>query len=581
MARKYGRWITPILIILGIAVFSGCSKLELSGSLPANQPPVVKFVNIPNDSSYYSYNPPIYWYGNDMDGYITEYYYRIILKDSLGNPSDFIDTVGNPDSTWTMVESEADTIFMYASVDPDVYWEQYIFLTAKDDDGAYAPIIFKLLARNNHEPDTYLLTEFNRTFYSYPVLTDYYNGIRVEWIGSDSLDFPTEQPEFEYHWTLYGPFSIAAGRPDSTFSDSSMLYYESYDSTADEVWVSSTSETFYDLRTGYYVFRVISRDDALVPDSSALDSTGAMQSVGIIKVFEPYWVSEHDSLKDIMVIDDSRYRLYPGELTDEPANRAFIMDVLYEAGIDTVNMVSWLENGDRSNFRGNGGPETDELMKHRMLLILNDDWYEPLLDGAVIWYQRYLNVGGKIMLSGRQCFLVGRSNQTSPFNVYYGSSAGRFDGDNVLGHFAQDYFNLSGSHFPGWYPLPGTNTNLNQEMIGATAYITEFPDVSLDTLKVISAVNNFYDTLEIYLGGVEYLQRDNESETIYKFASYQPEVSGFDNWPVAVRYAPEITVNYSTVTAFQTSYYSFPLYYGETEDIIELMQLMLEWYGIR
>ena len=441
--------VAPLLIILTVMLLMGCSKLELKGTEPTNLPPVVRFVNVPNDSSTYSYNPTVYWIGDDVDGKITEYYYKVILKDSLpGGPVAYADSVGDPDSSWVVVEATTDTTFLYASLDPDIYWQQHIFLRARDDDGAYSTVKYKIFARNNHEPDTHLLTEFWRTYYSYPYITDQYSGLRIEWIGSDSLDFPDDQPDFQYRWALYGPFESA---DDTNSTDvfasydslgDSTITWSSYNPATGGLWVTDVDVRLFDLRSGWYLFRVRARDDAFVMDLSDTNAAGEIASIGTFHAMQPYWNSDHDSLKDILVIDDSRYLAFPGENNNSDGFREFYMKVLSDAGVDTVNMVSWVSNDPLNT------PDPDELVKHRMLLIIDDDWYTALGDSAVVWYSRYLDVGGKIMVNGRFSFRPGSRGENEPWVLYYGSNLGDISGQNPQGYFAADYFNSFGSWFP-------------------------------------------------------------------------------------------------------------------------------------
>ncbi|MCP4634310.1 MAG: T9SS type A sorting domain-containing protein [candidate division Zixibacteria bacterium] len=435
----------------------------------------------------------------------------------------------------------------------------------------------------NHPPETNLLTDFERTYYSYPYLTDYFSGLEVNWSATDSLD--PHEPDLDYHWELMGPFTA---RPDSTFDDTSMIYsaydstlnsivrWESFNEDNNDIWVRDTSTTIYNLRNGYYIFRVQARDDSLAEDTTYLWQDGSMKSVGILHAIQPYWNSEHDSALDILVVDHTYHDSpLPGNNGATDDYRSFHLQLLHESGIDTVNMISW-----RNCPRSTDTPEPEDIIKHRLLLLLNDDWTEEIGDSSINWYTRYLNVGGKIMVTGRQTFLRGRTNQMEPFTVYYGSNEGDVPGDNRSGRFARDYFNLYGSRFPGWYPFPGQNINLNQELTGAYAQHQDFPEITLDTVKVKNVVRGWYDTLEIYLPAVEYLMRNDDSETLLNFKSYRPENSEFDGFPIAVRYDTTMQVGEERRTAFQTSYFAFPLYYSEYNQAVDVINTMLEWYGI-
>ncbi|MCP4633031.1 MAG: hypothetical protein GY855_08890 [candidate division Zixibacteria bacterium] len=593
MQLKRLLWVAPLILLITTAFMTGCSELEIKGTAPSNQEPVVRFINVPNDSSEFSYNPVVYWTGDDIDGIITEYFYRVVLKDSItGTPVDYANSITEPDSLWLVVEATSDTAFLYASFDPDIYLEQYLFLCAQDDDGAYSDVVFKSFSRNNHAPNTYIETEFGLNlldlpYYSYPYLTDNFEGLTISWYGTDSLDYPQEQPDFEYHYTLYGPFDT---RPDSSNFDTTMVYVaydsasaildtlESHNPEANSVWVRDQDITLSNLRTGYYVFRVRARDDAFVVDSTDFDATGAKTSLAIFRALQPYYSSGHDSLKKILVVNDTKISPLPGNIPDITVLRSFYMSVLQGAGIDTTTEVSWIDNPVYNQY-----PDPDELVKHELILAINDDWLEEFGESTSTWYSRYLDVGGKIMVTGRLCFLVNRTNQIEPFDCFYGSDLGDYPGNRPTSRFGEEYFNLFGGYFPGWFPFPGVNQNLNQENMGAYAYDPSFPDINYDTLKVLTISHSpYYDTLLTYLPSVEYIMRNNQSQTLYTFKSYQPHLSEFDGWPIAVRYAPtmELTGTYMERTAYMTSYFAFPLYYCELDDAIDIMELMLDWYGL-
>src|SRR4030042_976267 len=81
--QKYSRIL--VIFFLCVLILSGCGKLERKGTPPANVPPNVYFADVPPESTYFSVNPRIYWYGTDIDGFITAYQYAVVIKDSLSD----------------------------------------------------------------------------------------------------------------------------------------------------------------------------------------------------------------------------------------------------------------------------------------------------------------------------------------------------------------------------------------------------------------------------------------------------------------------------------------------------------------
>jgi len=435
----------------------------------------------------------------------------------------------------------------------------------------------------NHPPETFLSAQFRRLYYSCPYLTQFNPGIEARWYCEDPDDPYNLRPTY-YHWELFGPFETAADTNsseqfiysafDSTLNE--MVRWESFDSASGTEWVTDKTLDIYNLRTGYYYFRVQARDDSMAIDSTYADSLGNLQSAGVFKAMQPYWSSGDDGLKDILVIDDSRYLNFPAECDSAAKARNYQMRILEAAGIDTLNMVTWLNNSDRTLFSGDGGSEVEELMKYRLVLVINDDWYLPLSDSAVQWYHRMLDVGGKIMFTGRYTFLVGNRSVDSTFQIVNGVG----DGNNFLGRFARDYLNLHSGTYPGW----NFQTNLNQEMVGAYGVEPDFNDLTFDTLRVIEIAYRgsgrwWYEINREYLPTVEYLVPKEGSTTFFTFKSYQPDSSEFERQPVAVGYAPVIDIGGEPRYAFQSSYFTFPFYYVPFDQAVEVMRKMLLWYG--
>lgn len=237
------------LVLLVMLVFVGCEN-KIKGKERGNKPPVLRFSNVPPDSSAFSLNPEVSWYAIDMDGYVTKYQYAVIIADSLhvigklwrGDgtqltavdsacsvlvripPETWVDSLQHIDSTKTPDNilkflSPVDTttsivkIQLFARDNPNDTISQHIFVRAIDNDTAISNIIHRMFNRNNHLPKAYInYTPFRSSLkeaipiYSLPETTETWKGIRITWEGADSDDYRGTQPNFFYKWELWGPF---------------------------------------------------------------------------------------------------------------------------------------------------------------------------------------------------------------------------------------------------------------------------------------------------------------------------------------------------------------------------------------
>jgi hypothetical protein len=128
------------------------------------------------------------------------------------------------------------------------------------------------------------------------------------------------------------------------------------------------------------------------------------------------------------------------------------------------------------------------------------------------------------------------------------------------------------------------------EFIGAFSIQPDFPDLNVDTTRVaqlswqsrqIAHVDTFahppettwtnirYHPFSRALHGVDYLIRENASQTIYRFNSIAPDTSRFHNFPVAIRYDSG---------TYKTSYFCFPLYFINYDQALVVTRNMLDWF---
>lgn len=557
------------LIVLSalILVFAGCSEKSLKGKLLTPQPPSIYWAQVPNDSLNHS-NPVLHWYSTDMDGVVLDYHYVVLLTstiDSLGGVNAVLNNFP-PSIQWTVIHTDSATIPLYASTDTSVFIDQYIFVKAMDEDSLFSGVIWKHLARNNHPPTCYVIVP--RTLdgsapdpqWCLPETTSTWKGIRVAWVGKDSIDIPGSiQPDFEWNIRIYGPFA------DSVHADTTGGYIEYYSDPAfTNPWIKAKQEFLTNLETGWYILYARNRDDAFTPSIPAL---------GYLNIYEPTWIRHPSRTKPILVANHSYYAtnnfVNPqarGELrlAKRDTVRAFYMQMLQNAGYDTVLDVDWRDYINASSALP--VPKGD-LYSHRMVIILDTDFnYTLRSDIQEAAYSLYMDVGGMLWLVGRRSF-----DESPGTGLLEFGPSGDINKQHVM---AYKYFNLDGV-----YSQPPGNFR-QAEFAGATSIMTGFPDLSIDTARVAQGnwaravgTDTTFFLYSAGLIGVDNLIRLNDnSETIYRYRALNPDTSHFHNFPVAVRYDKG---------TYKTSYFAFPLYFIQQEQAQAVVNQMLTWFDPR
>jgi hypothetical protein len=310
--------LTVVLAALLIASCTGSTKPDPDKN-PINKAPKVEMVNIPPDNSHFTTNPQLFWFGTDVDGRVVAYEYAVVpcslvaktidtsnAAAIIGYASTYLQspTAGRdcrPESCWQVLDvASADnpnkqTIRLFADADPKISVVQYFFVRAVDNDSARSTIDFRLYSRTNHPPDTEIKTLPDTLgYYDVPETTLTYRGITFEWKGTDKIDYPNDNPEptFEYRYQIFGPYQEGEipYRPSDTLghfeldptrfdeTDESKQVLQSLDTATNDVWVTANTTRIYNLwrkqpqssttRSAWFVLKVVSRDDAFVPDTT-------------------------------------------------------------------------------------------------------------------------------------------------------------------------------------------------------------------------------------------------------------------------------------------------------------------------
>ena len=606
-----------------------CGELE-KGKFPTNAPPQLYLVNIPTEDASFAINPRIYWWGTDADGRIMEYQYlvipeskmddegnvvdlNLIPKDASGlidslfvkaiegiSPTKWVDTliaqhlkqagyVANRDSLTAVIDTHTSVdLVMFAELDTTIYVNQYFFVRAVDNNQAVSKIwrakdqgghVFRRLSRNNHPPDTHIdtLTFAKRgIYYSLPETTDTWKGMKLQWEGSDSSDYPRKQPDFYYKWELYGPFE------DTANVNLDLVVDSSWDEAANSRWVLETSHNFVNLKNyneengghhGWYLFRVSSRDDAFVADKTPADLF-----IHIVHPVIDFWP---ENQRKVLVVDASWYGSlrYPGFPQIEEG-RQKVLGIYHDymssiAGEIGINYDIWYDS--TVSARTVKTPPNELLLSQYKLVIVLNHSKEAGVEGAgtrdsgYVQYRNYADIGGNVWFVGINNWslkiegwhIVDIAGRQSDFNsLPIRSDVGRF------------YFGLLKVYHPSWGML---GNERNDEFIAAKPFLgmTEFPYLESDSVKVDTILNwrRLTPPLVLPRGNaipqVGTLVLTATAERVYDFVSMYGMNSKLSGKPCAVRFIGP---------GYKTAEFTFPLYLIKEDQAKEVMKIMINWF---
>jgi hypothetical protein len=529
--------------------------------------------NTVTDTIVYLANPRIYWYGTDEDGRVDAFEYAVIPTDSLvphpsgmpivRNSSGVVDPLrfqGNSASAKAAADSldwtellppnvvQSATVFLFADIDTSVAIDQFLFVRAIDNLGLRSEIEFARYSRQNHPPESYIDLDTieiiqpnfssqrvvrSRKYFSLPQSTVKYPGITIGWSGSDSLDFPDEQPPFEFNWVLYGPY------PDKTSAlpDSSKLIRTNDNLGTPRIeWTGEDRHTFFNLRSGWYVFEVRARDDAFVSDPTP--------AIARFQVVEPSFVKNY-LLMDatnwtngaLLNAGSYNFRDIRQDSLTADTIRAFYEELFSNQGYSFVRPNDlWYRQTNECPDCYSPLPDRDVIGTYKAVIVYDEDMQIPLdRDNGNKEYEtvlsEYMNVGGRVIVIGRNLFarsVTGWEPTASPIEATF-----------TPADWAWSYFGLSRMFFPGHL---GATLAAPVDLADFTSTIAldpSYPPVAVDTiytLKLSQLPTCCPDSLDRDGDGVENwryipdvnwigIDRNRGAEGFYQFNSYTPNTS--------------------------------------------------------
>ncbi|MGB8658537.1 MAG: hypothetical protein WCE90_12260 [Candidatus Zixiibacteriota bacterium] len=585
-----------IFMVCFLLLSVGCGKLKRKGPEPTNAPPTVHFSDTPPEGYKFSTNPRIYWWGTDVDGFITAYQYAVVLKDSLQTAEQiqemqsFLHGIKADSASWVdqndlrhiiaaHLEAEyggnSANVGMYADMNPNVFTPQYLFLRAVDNSGGISDVIYQLYYRNNHRPQAFIdmdsatLANFVAAgHYCLEETTTTWKGISIPWTALDTADYKDlrNQPAFGFKWELVGPFpspptaltvdttAVADSSLDSVFVSDQWVYSRW---VSDRMHVFKGLENFSDSGYGWYQLRVRARDDALV-------STDTATTVNF-RILKPRFRYADRSKKTILIVDATMYGGVDGGAdvgdTKVAAVRSFYQQVFSQPGLcDEIRL--WYDPVAAPSLPKNP-PGVDVLSRYDLAVVVNVGSNSGLTEDNCKALREYLNIGGRV-------WFIGLNN----FNLPKGRAIHYFTEIRSASPYAMElgttYLGLDQVFVPTWTP----RDTMTLEFIGAEPFglWTGLPSLQLDTLscQALKGYEKRYTDPDplLRLGfrfgdhGIPYVCFDGISNTvdfasripyqrrIYSFVSYYGSISPMDDRPCGVDYIGP---------TFRTAEFTFPL----------------------
>ncbi len=607
--RKYGR-ILGVFFLCSL-IISGCGKQKRIGNPAANVPPRVYFTDVPPDSSKFSVNPRVSWYGTDIDGFIVAYQYAVMRCDSLKDfgsiqeVKNFLLGIKTDSASWVdnltlrnmiggYVQAEpgggSRHVSMFAEMNPDSFTAQYLFLRAVDNSGAVSDsTIYKLFYRNNHRP--WAIIEADSAFrasnhYCLVDTTITWKGISISWSGKDSLDYPNlrDQPDFKFKWELVGPFESS---PTVLTVDTMAVVDSSLDSIYAEGegkwiysrWVSEKLhlfkglENFGDSGYGWYQLRVRTRDDAYVSTDTP--------TVLNIRILKPKFRYADENLKSVLVVDATIYGGKDGAANVDPAEndqntsqvRTFYNEALVFLKQEGIfdDCAMWFDPLRKPlDQSARDAPPEDVLSRYDLVIVLNSGSFPAISTVNYAKYQDYINIGGRLWIIGLNNFnVIGDRSDVHP-----------------AGSTANSYFGIESVFVPNWTPKESTTV----EFVAAEPYglWETLPYLQIDPAKCqkLKGWDSNVWGRHFDVNGVPYICFDGISNTLdyaRRIPSKRRMMSFISTYGSnSIMHEKPCAINYIGST-FRTAEFTFPLELMKNEasdnyPVYEVMKQTIEWF---
>jgi len=450
-----------VVAFAGIISWNGCGKME--GDLLENQPPTVRFVNVPVNGDTFNYAPIVYWIGDDPDGFVE--YYSYIDDTTQASRDSAVAFIQNVDpSRWVDTAATEATIYLLTQEGDTT--EHTFFVRSTDDDGLHSVFDpsqhIRTYYRTNQAPYTPVIkweewpddsfstsNTVTDTLFVIDTTSTNWGGIGFVWKSSDPDDRELNIIPLQFHYMLVDDDSTLIERwslPTDEFEDTKNL-------------------TIFDLQTGWYTLYVWARDDGYTVSHEPGHISFYVIRPALVNPDEARHILMYDETKNSGLGNwngDSINVFYTNLLNSIPQEQ-----IVPEARftMDGTDVMFW-DNSDLNN------PLPYSLIHHYKLVIMYDEDREnsggqsDALNYRNEIFSDYMDVGGNVWIIGRR-LLVGS----------FGTIAGNVP-QSIMPDILVNYFGLSGGTAGNWPPLDAI------EFIGAFPASPDFPVLSVDTTKL-------------------------------------------------------------------------------------------------
>ena len=571
------------LALMGL--YWGCDRL--SGDPDPNQLPEVRFINVPLDSTTFSFAPVVRWIGYDPDGMVVAYQYHDDSTQAAVDAYEAGDNAlrtyieGLPDSAWVTTYQTSDTIYLRRGENDSI--TQHVFMVrCVDDLGGISPARVRTFFRTNNAPDTpkvkWLLdatlldsVQDYRIEYVVPdtlfwgdTTTLTYPGIGFLWQGTDPDSRELNIIPLTFSWvlvcdrdgggvdTLPHPVWDDSNRVSgfasgwSPWSSNTQVTFAAW--FADSQWCLTHLGSYFEF-DGRYRFLVRSRDDGLTEaDTMAVARFTALRPLFDRQLLIVDWTSTHQF--SVGRRPPAEIRAFYDELLPEAFGLAEqIRQAFYPTYIpEPIPFdTAWFDDTILTTRKRT---PYDYIRHFKWIWVIHDNSSYPLMGDPVgKMYPRlkvfmdYMDVGGQLMMSGRHifdgCFLM-----TQPGALRPGPR-------NVADNFFRDYCGLSTIYPAGAGNVTGTIGDFAG--VGTT-------DLFLDSLIVDTALVRQcrYGTRRYtYLPEIDYFGRSTGrsgydwATTLYNYRS-STALAEYDTTNVDLEViASQTTASYATLRPLQ------------------------------
>lgn len=503
---KRGRSAFYSIFTIGLAalfiVLGGCDNFSghINGKVTENEPPTVRFSNVPADQDTFVYAPVIYWKGSDPDGFVEYYEYADIIDSAaLVQPSSYIELI--PKEAWVRTVSTADTVYLLT--ESGAITEHVFYLKCTDDRGMESPVIYRSFFRSNNPPripqvkwhtssdeDYANDVVLDDTLYVLDAITDTWAGLGFSWRSTDPDDKDLYSIPLEYCYYL------------------EKVPHDTLWEWTSRNWTSDQDLNITGLATGHYKLTIWARDDGFEISKRPASAT-----------FDVYKPSFEES---ILLLNCTK--------ETDPFNQRLkgLGNVLpgYAIGDSYKALLAEVSNRFPDAIYKHFPTEIDTplykslLGRFRLVILVSENLGGTYAQSLETKLRSYARIGGNIWVLGNYV----------PRNLIT---------DATLA--------LAQSSFGSKVSVPADEA----EFVSATSGVTDLPDLHIDTTKIVDTYRKFFFNPDGSLGrfgvyplmpGVDIILAGSGAETAYYFKSYTDTASG-DVWNDSA----DVVVNVGTI----------------------------------